>query len=1183
MNHVRLRRLGGIPSLLMVLAVLIAGQPAHAAGTFTGTVFRDFDADGVDDGALEPGVGGVTVSAFDSGGAPAGSTTTCSATGVPGAVCTLSNLGFFELVVAGTGPYRIEFSGVPLAYASGPFGGGSGTSVQFLADPGGGTTGNVDLGVNNPAHYCQADALIATPTFVNGDPLTTPPGACPDGGSPASDFFALVSFLNTADSNNAAGVNFIAQGEELGTTWGVAWQASSSSLYLSALVKRHCGLGPLPVGSAGSRTGVIYRVTGDFTVNPTVDPWFNLDDITGVSTGAEPASRGLDPCTTQPNYDPNAFDATGKVGLGDLDISDDGSTLWVVNLFDRTLYELAIGDPPLVPGDADVTAHPFGAAEPACTSGVFRPWAVKFYNGLVYVGGVCTGENGGTGGDLTAHVLSHDPAGAVGNFTPVFQMDLDYPRGKVSDQGANEPLATWRPWIDQWSDITGPAPDGGPFGQTLFPQPILADLEFDIDGALLLGFLDRAGNQLGNDNFQTDGVDTEVFEGVIAGDLLRVCFDPDDTDANGNPFVLEADADCPDPGGPTVAADQVPPQGPGGREYYWTDYYRWDNDPTSPNGGTHQEITLGGLVHRFGSGEIGASAFDPYDDFRAGGVVWLSNAAGTRAHSLEVFGQDEGGQPATFGKAAGAGDLELLCDPAPLELGNRLWCDDGDGAQEGGEPVAPGVTVVLVCGTANPVSDVTDAAGQYLFTDAAYQVANGTPIPRNATCTVSIDTVANAAALAAACGGPVGPTPPNTGAGGNPDLNDSDCTDAGGGIVQVPVSTGGSGANDHTIDCGFRGAVHDFGDAPDPTYPVLLASNGARHIVLGQGNPTLGAVVDVEPDGQPTASHTGDDANGVPDDEDGVTLPAFTPGSNAVIQLQGGPTGGLVDAWIDWNGNGSWADAGEQVATNFAVGAGASVPLAVAVPVGATPGPTCTRFRISTAGGLTPTGEAPDGEVEDHLGTIGQLEDWGDLPDTGAGSGTGNYSTQAADGGPSHPIVAGLALGTNEDGESDGQQSVGADGDDLAGAPDDEDGVDPGELVLGIGDPAVIDVAVTNTTAGSANVCGFIDWNGDGDFGDASEAAGPVAAAASGTVQLNFGNVPVGAVAATYARFRLSTDAGCSPVGAATDGEVEDYPAVVGAGPPQEIPTVDSVGLVLLSLLLMGAAVRTLLARRRAS
>jgi photosystem II stability/assembly factor-like uncharacterized protein len=45
----------------------------------------------------------------------------------------------------------------------------------------------------------------------------------------------------------------------------------------------------------------------------------------------------------------------------------------------------------------------------------------------------------------------------------------------------------------------------------------------------------------------------------------------------------------------------------------------------------------------------------------------------------------------------------------------------------------------------------------------------------------------------------------------------------------------------------------DFGDAPDPTYPTLLASDGARHTA---GALYLGAGVDCEVDSQTTATPT---------------------------------------------------------------------------------------------------------------------------------------------------------------------------------------------------------------------------------------------------------------------------------------------------------------------------------------
>jgi uncharacterized repeat protein (TIGR01451 family) len=163
----------------------------------------------------------------------------------------------------------------------------------------------------------------------------------------------------------------------------------------------------------------------------------------------------------------------------------------------------------------------------------------------------------------------------------------------------------------------------------------------------------------------------------------------------------------------------------------------------------------------------------------------------------------------------------------------------------------------------------------------------------------------------------------------------------------------------------------DFGDAPDPTYPTLLASNGARHRVGPGANPTLGTVVDTEADGQPNATLTGDDTTAT-DDEDGVTFPAtLVPGTDGTIELRTGATGGTVSCWIDFSRDGDWGDAGEQVVTDLVLGAGANSSQTFAVPVGSPQGTAATRCRISTQTGLTVTGEALDGEVEDHPVTIG--------------------------------------------------------------------------------------------------------------------------------------------------------------------------------------------------------------------
>jgi len=152
----------------------------------------------------------------------------------------------------------------------------------------------------------------------------------------------------------------------------------------------------------------------------------------------------------------------------------------------------------------------------------------------------------------------------------------------------------------------------------------------------------------------------------------------------------------------------------------------------------------------------------------------------------------------------------------------------------------------------------------------------------------------------------------------------------------------------------------DFGDAPAP-YPVTQAHNGARHVVSG---PRLGDSIDSEADGANSSLASGDGA-----DEDGVVFGAVNAGrtdASVVVKLRNAALGGRVDAWVDFNGNGSWSDPGEKIIDSAAVTNNTDRRFTFSVPANAVIGTSYARVRVSTAGGLTPTGAAPDGEVEDH-------------------------------------------------------------------------------------------------------------------------------------------------------------------------------------------------------------------------
>jgi hypothetical protein len=160
--------------------------------------------------------------------------------------------------------------------------------------------------------------------------------------------------------------------------------------------------------------------------------------------------------------------------------------------------------------------------------------------------------------------------------------------------------------------------------------------------------------------------------------------------------------------------------------------------------------------------------------------------------------------------------------------------------------------------------------------------------------------------------------------------------------------------------------VLDFGDAPDPTYPTMFANNGARHLV--DGTIFLGALIDTEADGQPDATATGDDLANLAD-EDGVVLSKLVPGRSAAVTVTASANG-FLNAWIDFNIDGDWADAGEQIFTDVTLTVGVNT-LTFVIPASATLGNSFSRWRYNTQGGLSydgihPDGTVPYGEVEDY-------------------------------------------------------------------------------------------------------------------------------------------------------------------------------------------------------------------------
>jgi hypothetical protein len=181
----------------------------------------------------------------------------------------------------------------------------------------------------------------------------------------------------------------------------------------------------------------------------------------------------------------------------------------------------------------------------------------------------------------------------------------------------------------------------------------------------------------------------------------------------------------------------------------------------------------------------------------------------------------------------------------------------------------------------------------------------------------------------------------------------------------------------------------DFGDAPD-TYGTSFARDGARHTVVA--GVYLGSRVDPEVDGSPGLAATGDDLQG--DDEDGVVFTApLVPGGSTTIEVTASIQG-YLNAWIDYNQDGSFNGQDEQVFTDELLTRGVN-RLTIRVPESAVPGDTYARFRFNTRGLLLFNGPAADGEVEDYK--VALVQDLEPQANTGKGGIKWGQTPQAFD------------------------------------------------------------------------------------------------------------------------------------------------------------------------------------------
>ncbi len=691
-KSVRLLALAGllasyVAGLLPISAM--AAPVAQSATTINGKVFRDFNSDGQinSSGAnSDIGVANVTVTIYNGTGAV-----------VAGPLQT-DNSGNYSVLPSTDGPYRVEFTNLPAGYVVGRSGTQNGTSVQFVNSAL--QASNVNLAILRPGDAPYTNPRVVTASFPRG-PLSS-------SGSRGS----VVGY----DYNVALldGNSNVALAQDTGALWGLAYSRGTQKLYGSAFVRNGS-----PIGSGGY--GGIYVMDTTGAALPTL---FTVIPNAGSGTlGSGDISQNI------------MSDEPGKMGLGDIDMSEDESTLYVTNLNDRRLYSVPVANP----GAMTSVAIP----NPGCVGGNYRPWGLKPYQGKVYVGVVCDAEFSANAADLMGYVYAMDPT--TGVYSVATSNVLTYTRGYNGVQ-------KWAPWVASTTS-------------TGFGSPFIGDIEFDDTGAMIIGMGDRYPYQ-----FTPAG-----YSAMNKGDLQRAC-----KNASGT-WDWQQNGIC---GGVDGVGANLS-----------NDFYDqgWDGE---------NETGAGGLALLPGSGEVIYSVGSSQTGSHNGYTWWFNVANGAQKRGHVVYYSNGN---TDFAKTAALGDVEILADPAPIEIGNRVWLDlNRNGIQDAGEAGISGVQVLLSRPDGTSLgSATTDGNGNYYFrresSTGAYSMTlrANTPYvitinPNQSTLSAYMTTAANAGAISGS------PTSNDA----ILDTRDSDATLVNG-LATINYTTGGAGSSNHGLDFGF--------------------------------------------------------------------------------------------------------------------------------------------------------------------------------------------------------------------------------------------------------------------------------------------------------------------------------------------------------------------------------------------
>ncbi len=701
----------------------------------------------------------------------------------------------------------------------------------------------------------------------------------------------------------------------LGATYGLAYDDGDVSgirrLFAAAYLKRSVSLSLVGLGAIWE-----YRFgTGAWSL-ATVVP-----------------NVGSDTRTTPDLNDTGMIEQVGHVGLGDLEVSPDGRTLYAMNLATRSIarYDISGGAPVALP-DLSIPLSVISASPTVQAD--LRPFAIGFvpvydpqgvHRPTLLVGMVDSVARSPSGMSFsptwiypTAYVLEYneDTTTSIGSWRISVAQNLNATGLSTRETSSTffqpgRPLYTrgWNPWFPMSfakSSHVGTAP----LTTVRFPEPMLTDITVTRDGqTMFVGLRDRTADQL----FSRVSPSGE-FSSIAQGDILTYKL-------IGGIWMLQGDS--------------------------YSDFFNDNSHMYTGSTPAHIENLMG--IAAISMGGMGPSGFSEQLMTTAllgaetsGVRVYAATGGGIVAQQTIATSANPGG-----GKAASLGDVEFLCSYALV--GGRVWQDvTANGVQDAGESAFAGVTLDVFAGQGSDANGpalatlTTDAGGNYLFA-----VPPNTP--------VNIRIAASSRASLMAQGWRI--TDPNLG--GN-DATDSDMSavdgyiemsgqhygTVGGGFTGMAVPTLMNRGDQRTFDIGLTQAlpVGQIGDrvwedtnhnglqdagepsyagyavslVPDPQSVALLLPPGyAKDITTGTSGtyhfnnlpPGRYAVRFGTPAATFSATLRDVGANDASDSDADVstnyTSPFVTltpPSGNVNTSIDMGLFGGVPDIWISKNG-----------------------------------------------------------------------------------------------------------------------------------------------------------------------------------------------------------------------------------------------------------------------------------------